>query len=323
MSGENASTFILDPPATVWAPAGTMSNPPGNSRGNGGVVILPLSTSGGTSTQILTAGGNTGQNGAGCPTNTSEIYTVGASTPWAPFPGNNRCMCYARYNHNMVLLADGTVLAVQGGNGETGMMDDYAGPIATPELYTPSTGQWRVLKAYVDPINFKAVNRTYHSTALLLPDGRVLSAGSDTFSHGLPGTNDNKFQIFSPPYMFAATRPVISSVSPSPSITYGSTITITTPDSATAASITKVALVRPGATTHANDMEQRYVTLVFHVNPQNSAQLIANLPSNNATGQSTAPPGYYMLFIVNSSNIPSVSYIAPAPVGTFLQLQIP
>jgi hypothetical protein len=231
-------------------------------------------------------------------------------------------MCYARSNENLVMLANGTVLAVGGGNGTTG--ENYEGPTPIPELDDPgsTSGAWTVLAPQLDANNSnKIVNRTYHSTALLLPDGRVLSAGSDTFSKH-PNQSiyyDNTFQIFSPPYM-SATRPTISSVSGT--FTYGSQITITTPDSTTAMNIGTVALVRPGATTHANDMEQRYVSLTFSVNPLNLTQLLATLPANTQTGKATAPPGFYMLFIINNRNVANASNV-PSTSGGFFNVQAP
>jgi hypothetical protein len=308
MAGENAQTFIWDPPGGTWNHRGTMMNP-GNNRSQGGVVVLPLQP--GVSTQIFTAGGDTKQEGAGCPTNTAEVYTLssdGLTGSWAAPPGN-RCMCYARYNLNLVLLANGTVLAVGGGNGINPTGPDYTGPIPAPELFDPVMNTWTVLAPALDTSG-NPVNRTYHSTALLLPDGRVLSAGSDTFHKQHPGTNDNTFQIFSPPYMFA-TRPTITSVTGSS--TYGSQITINTPD---AGNIGKVALIRPGTTTHANDTEQRYVQLT--INSQPPGQVLATLPT--LPNRAMAPPGFYMLIIVNSSNIPSMSYVSPT-TNLFLQLQ--
>ena len=187
-------------------------------------------------------------------------------------------MNYARYNENLVLLADGTVLAVGGGGGG----GRYDNPVLTAELYTPSTGLWSVMAA-------QTIQRTYHSTAVLLPDGRVVSAGSDNGA-----STQVTYEIYSPPYLFNGTRPVISAAPTT--LTYGQTFSITTSNASTIAS---VALVRPGATTHADDFDQRYVNLKFTVG---NGTLTATAPASG----NIAPPGYYMLVIVNTSGIPSV-----------------
>jgi hypothetical protein len=143
----------------------------------------------------------------------------------------------------------------------------------------------------------QAVQRTYHSTAVLIPDGRVISSGSDS------GSQDQTYEIYSPPYLFNGARPTITS-SPA-TLTYGQKFNIITPDAST---ITRVALVRPGATTHADDFDQRYVDLTFKVG---TGGVQATAPANG----NYAPPGYYMLVIVNSSGVPSVM--------PFLQIGVP
>lgn len=226
--------------------------------------------------KILVAGGTlTHLGGGGAATNTAEVIDMSAATPAWTYTG---AMTYARYNENLVLLADGTVLAVGGGGGG----GEYTNPVLTAELYDPKTGLWSVLAA-------QAVQRTYHSTAVLLPDGRVLSSGSDNGAR-----TQLTYEIFSPPYLFKGARPVIQSAPAS--ISYGATFNITT---AEAAAITRVALVRPGATTHADDFDQRYVELTFTIG---SGTIQATAPANG----SMAPPGYYMLVIVKSNGVPSI-----------------
>jgi hypothetical protein len=226
--------------------------------------------------KILVAGGSPSKlNGGGSATSTAEIIDMSAATPTWSYTG---AMANARYNENLVLLADGTVLAVGGGGGGGA----YTNPVLPAELYNPTTGQWSVMAS-------QAIQRTYHSTAMLLPDGRVLSTGSDN--------SDNTqltYEIYSPPYLFKGARPRIKSAPTS--LTYGATFNISTPD---ASSITRVALLRPSATTHANDFDQRYVDLTFTVG---RGYIQATSP---ATG-SIAPPGYYMLVIVSSNGVPSI-----------------
>jgi hypothetical protein len=226
--------------------------------------------------KVMVAGGSPDKlNGGSSATNTAEIIDMSATTPTWNYTGS---MNAARYNQNLVLLADGTVLAVGGGGGG----GKYANPVYSAEIYDPATGQWSLMAS-------QSIQRTYHSTAALLPDGRVISSGSDNGA-----TTEVTYEIYSPPYLFKGARPVIQSAPTS--IGYNSTFNITTTN---ASSITRVALVRPAATTHADNFDQRYVDLTFTVN---KGSITATSPLNG----STAPPGYYMLVIVNNSGIPSV-----------------
>ncbi|HXU06142.1 MAG TPA: galactose oxidase-like domain-containing protein, partial [Polyangia bacterium] len=207
-------------------------------------------------------------------------------TPTAP-------MAFGRRQFNLTVLADGSVLATGGNSSGASLVDLNAGVYAA-EQWNPATGQWRTLAS-------ESVTRQYHSTALLLPDGRVLSSGG-----GICGTCDQvgylgkNAQIFSPPYLFQADgtpapRPTIDSA---PSTTfYGAAMNIAT---GSPASIGKVALVRLGAVTHSNNMEQRYIPLTFTAG---ATSLTATAPAN----ANIAPPGFYMLFIVDSNGVPSVA----------------
>jgi len=133
--------------------------------------------------KVLVAGGSLDLlAGGGAATNTTEVIDMSAASPAWSYTGS---MTYARYNENLVLLADGTVLAVGGGGGG----GRYANPVLTAELYDPKVGQWTVLAA-------QSVQRSYHSTAALLPDGRVVSAGSD---NGV--STQVTYEIFNPPGM--------------------------------------------------------------------------------------------------------------------------
>lgn len=226
--------------------------------------------------KILVSGGSPSKlNGGSSATATAEVIDMSQAKPaWSYINSMN----YARYNQNLVLLADGTVLAVGGGGGG----GRYADPVYSAEIYNPTTGNWTLMAS-------QQIQRTYHSTAVLIPDGRVVSAGSD---NGAP--EQVSYEIYSPPYLFNGARPVISAA-PS-SLNYNQKFTITT---AQASSIASVALVRPGATTHADNMDQRYVNLKF---TPGAGTLTATSPAN----ANLAPPGYYMLVIVNHNGIPSV-----------------
>src|SRR5919106_709233 len=204
-------------------------------------------------------------------------------------------MAFGRRQHNLTLLADGSVLAT-GGNSTGASLIDMNGGVFNAERWDPATGQWTTLAA-------QAVTRQYHSTALLLPDGRVLSSGG-----GICGTCDQvgylakNAEIFIPPYLFKkdgsgelAARPEITDAPAT--VNHGTSFQITTPN---AAAIHKVGLIRLGSQTHSVEMEQRYLPLGFTAG---NGTLTASVPAN----VHTAVPGVYMLFIVDSAGVPSVA----------------
>jgi hypothetical protein len=155
------------------------------------------------------------------------------------------------------------------------------GPHLAAELYDPATGRWSVMAS-------QQAGRMYHSTALLLPDGRV-------FSGGQVGTFGKTAEIYSPPYLFRGPRPVISSADST--ATRGTSVVVR---SAQATAVTKIALVRPGAVTHQVNTDQRHLFLTFTTSGE---AITARLPSNS----NLTPPGYYMLFLLNAEGVPSVA----------------
>ena len=242
--------------------------------------------------KILVAGGG-GYTSTGEPSSkTAEVVDLNAATPQVSATDS---MEFPRRQYNLTVLADGTALATGGNSSGKALIDLDAG-VYNAELWDPASGLWSTLAA-------EDKTRQYHSTALLLPDGRVLSAGG-----GVCGTCrevgylERNAQVFSPPYLFKhdgsgdlAPRPVINSAPKT--VPYNAAVSI---DSPNAASVGKVALVRLGAVTHSVNMEQRYVPLAFSAN---GATITATSPQN----ANVAPPGYYMLFLVGSDGVPSVS----------------
>jgi Domain of unknown function (DUF1929)/Malectin domain/Bacterial Ig-like domain/Bacterial Ig domain len=202
-------------------------------------------------------------------------------------------MNFPRDYENLTLLPDGTVLASGGESASDGV--DLTKAVLPGEIWDPNTQKWTTVASLTN-------GREYHSTALLLPDGRVLMAGGGQLP-GSGATDQTNAEIYSPPYLFKGARPTITSTPGT--IPYGTSFTVQTPD---AASITKVALIRTPSVTHAFDQNQRYIPLSFTTG---SGQLTVQAPSN----ANTAPPGYYMLFILNSSGVPSVASFVrlPAP----------
>ena len=227
--------------------------------------------------------------GADPPTATAEVIDLNAATPVWKYTGS---MHFPRRQHNAVILPDGKVFIV--GGSSAGGFDTSTSPVLPTEMWDPATGQFTVMASI-------AVYRGYHSTALLLADGRVLSAGGNV---GGPNA-----QVFSPPYLFAGARPSIASAPVSAG--YGQTVFIGTSD---AASISKVTLLREASVTHTNSMSQGFQSLSFTTT---STGLNVTMPAN----ANLAPPGYYMLFILNGSGVPSVASIiqisaTAAAVGT-------
>jgi hypothetical protein len=211
--------------------------------------------------------------GTGQPNNTAEIIDLGSPTPQWTY---TTPMHFARMDFNSVILPNGKVLVV-GGRSNFAPTAIY---VYTPEIYDPQTATWTTMAPHQIP-------RWYHSSAILLPDGRVLAAGSDDQPTG---------EIFSPPYLFQGTRPVIQSA---PNvIQYGQDFSLTfTSTTAT----NRVALIRNSCVTHSVNMEQRYVRLADLTNGSGTYTVPAPARGN------LAPPGYYMLYVINQNGVPSVS----------------
>ena len=260
-AGEPARTKLFDLSSKTWSFVSSMEH---GDRYAGASVLLP-----GLRRVLAIGGGNP-------VTATTELIDVSDGSPRWRFA---EPMHEARKHANAVLLPDGTVLVV--GGGQRG---EYRDPVFGAELYDPGTDTWTRLAAQRGP-------RTYHSTALLLPDGRVLSAGSDSGSP-LQETGE----IFSPPYLFRGPRPAIASA---PSrLGYGETFSIGTPD---AADVARISLMKAGSTTHGVDFAQRSVEVAFTAIDDDS--LVGTGPVSGAE----APPGWYMLFLVNEAGVPSIA----------------
>ncbi len=172
-------------------------------------------------------------------------------------------------------------------------------PVLQPELYDPglnfTAGDFSGAEQWVNLPNTDAavVPRGYHSVALLLPDGRVWTAGSTEGSLGATEEAEKRVEVYEPDYFAKAGRPEITSVAGN--VSYNQSFVITTPQ---AASIKRVALIRCGSVTHAFDSDQRYVGLTFQKGEGNT--LVATAPPNG----NLAPPGYYMLWLVDSQERP-------------------
>jgi hypothetical protein len=207
-----------------------------------------------------------------------------------PLPAWRRTpsMAFPRTYHTLTLLPDGTVLVT--GGGPTTDAIDVNNAVKAAELWSPATETWTIMASMQRP-------RLYHSVALLLPDGRVLVAGGGRFFNQTDPSDQLSGEIYSPPYLFKGLRPVIGSAPTQ--IGYGSAMTVQTVD---ATRIASVALIKLGSMTHSFNMDQRYVPLSFTAG---SGSLTVQTPAN----ANIAPPGHYMLFIVDSDGVPSVAMI--------------
>lgn len=223
------------------------------------------------------------------PTSSAEVIDLNQAAPaWRSVPG----MRFARRQMNATILADGQVLVTNGTSGPG--FNDVSAAVHEAELWNPATESWTTMAREV-------VGRTYHSAAVLLPDGRVLSIGSG--EGGGVSYENSQFtgQVFSPPYLFNADgtpagRPTITSAPAR--ISYGATFTVETPD---AGSVTRGTLIRLSSATHAFNQSQLIYPLTF------SATGATTLRAAGPTGANLATPGPYLLFLLNARGVPSMA----------------
>jgi hypothetical protein len=214
------------------------------------------------------------------PTASAETIDLNAASPTWRATGS---MSVARRQLNAVVLPTGDVLVLGGESGPG--FNNIATAVRSAELWSPTAGTWTTLAS-------ASVPRGYHTAAVLLSDGRVLLGGSGD-THDVP--NQLNAEIFSPPYLFKGTRPAITSVPTS--VGYGQSFTVAT---AQASAIAQANLLRLGAVTHAFDQNARLVPLTF---TRGAGVLTVQAPARGTV----APPGVYMLFLVDGNGVPSVA----------------
>ena len=208
-------------------------------------------------------------------------------------------MNFPRRQHNATILPDGTVLVTGGGGGGPPGSDEAFNnlspgqPVHIAELWDPQIGQWTMLAA-------EQTDRCYHSTAVLLPDGRVLSAGGGEFilNEGTPRQVANSpqnthydAQLFSPPYLFKGPQPQITSAPDS--VQYSDHIR---DRHRPAAADRDLSLIRLSSVTHSFNAGQRINFLPFQVT---GGTLTVTAPPN----ANVCPPGHYMLFILDQQGV--------------------
>jgi hypothetical protein len=278
-SGSTTSSRYFDLSTHTWSSIIANTNYSG-TRTYGTSVLLPLTPTNNYKPVVMIMGGG---NPA---TNTTELIDLSAASPaWTYGPS----MTQGRIEMNATILPNGKVLVLGGSVKD----EDTSTASLNADLYDP------VANTFNDPYSAgqNVYPRVYHSNSLLLPDATVMLFGGNPAR----GTYESHIEIYRPAYLFnsdgsPATRPSITSA-PSTGIGYGSGFQVQTPD---AASISSVVLIRAGAPTHAFDMEQRLVALNFSAA---SGVLNVTAPPNG----NIAPPGYYLLFLLNSARVPSVA----------------
>lgn len=265
--------------------------------------------------QVMKCGGT--PEGSGTAIATTEIIDLNVSNQWGPVAPMN----IPRRRHNTTLLPDGSVLVIGGtrsgnrefefdgrcGGGDDGVACNSSNAceedqmcvfnpsgaqqwVAEAEIWDPDSDTWTLMAGSQTP-------RMYHSSALLLPDGRVISAGGGPRGFGGAFNTYSNAEIFSPPYLFReGGRPVIDDA---PEIIYyGNTFEV---NSEQAPDVEAVNLIRLGAVTHSFDQNTRFVPLSFAIGIDDTLDVQAP-PNGNV-----APPGYYMLFLISSEGVPSVA----------------
>ena len=292
LTGASTSTLAYFYPRNFIAPDGRLFGFDANGRmyyvdptGTGSISLQSTFGSayrGGDSSaamfrpgRIISFGGNS--NGA-------IVIDIRGTTPtWAP----TGSLAAQRRLVSATILADGQVLATGGSVTYNALADASY----TADIWNPDTGAWTQGATAV-----KA--RLYHSMALLMPDATVLVGGG-----GAPGPQTNtNIEVYYPPYLFAAggrlaERPVID-VAPDV-VDIGQTFHLQTSG---AGPVSRVVMVKTGSATHGWNMEQRFIELAFTAD---GSQLSVQSPLHAAE----APPGFYMVFVLNAAGVPSQAKI--------------
>ena len=254
----------------------------------------------------------------------TQIVDINAMVPGAP-AATAPTITYGPRIHqkrqwgNVTVLPDGKVVLM--GGSENNVLDDQNNwnkrgrDSLNVEIFDPDAnggrGSWTLGPA-------QQRFRLYHSIALLLPNGTVLSAAG-----GWPGPADwYDAEIYYPPYLFKAdgsyaTRPTLTSVRQAnqpfvggdmpQSVAPSTTIEL---DSPNAADVARITIIKTGSVTHSNNFEQRFIEL-GNVNDaakpirRDGTRLRVSLPANRFE----TPPGYYMAFMIDSKGVPSEAKI--------------
>ena len=252
--------------AQIWDVPGLREK---DLRDQAGSVLLPPAQD---QKVMIVAGGNTDGTAAGI--NLVDIIDLSDPTPeYVPgpdLPGAGKSYV------NALNLPDRTVLAANGSQY------NRAGDVFTAAIYDPAANAWTSIDA--DPIG-----RNYHSTSILLPDGRVVIFGSNPADNSF----ETRISVYEPPYLFRGTRPTITAAPAEAS--YGDVISL-----GVTGDVVSAALTSPMSSTHQTDTNARLVDLpIVGTGDTRTAQVPANA--------NLLPPGPYMLTVLDSDGVPSMA----------------
>jgi hypothetical protein len=272
---ERENSYQLDPVTWSWSRLpGMLYDHIGNANG---ISFTDASVT--PARQLVTIAGNK----RGTPNNEwLDGYRPGAG--WRDFPKWNR----QRHNANTVILPDGALLTVGGNAGG----DNYDDTLFSTELYgRPASdpgGSWTEAAPHSLPA-------AYHSSAILLPDATVLLSEDDR-TRTVEAAQQHRVQVYSPPYLFKGPRPTLDA----PAVLARGAAFALRAGAAPGRTIASAVLIAPAAVTHGNDMHQRFVRLPLIVDGDGT---VATVPESRGL----VPPGYYMLFVVDSAGVPSLA----------------
>lgn len=242
-------------------------------RDQGASVLLPPAQD----QRVMVIGGGEQDNDVNAVSSTAIADLKAASPSFTPGPPISSGKMYV----NAVVLPDSTVFETGGGAKSV----TFSGaPVLSAQIFHPKTNAWTTAAS-------PSVARLYHSSAVLLPDGRVATFGSNPTS-----SFEMRIEIFTPPYLQTGTaRPTVTGAAAD--LHYGDYASFATTQSAP---ITSAVLVRPASTTHQSDPNQRLIDVGF-------AKTATGVSVTMPTERNLAPPGWYMMFVVDAKGVPSVA----------------
>jgi hypothetical protein len=255
----------------AWTPVSGLTDP--GLRDQGMSVLLPPAQD----QKVMVLGGGFQDQPVDATNSTAIVDLRAASPTYVPGPPLDTKKMYV----SAVILPDSTVFET-GGASTTVHNGDHA--VFSAQIFDPKTSTWTKVASPTVP-------RVYHSSAILLPDGRVATFG------GNPDDGfETRIEIFTPGYLQKSTpRPTVDTAPTE--MTYGGTYNIGTTE---ASALKSTVLVRPMAVTHSSDPDQRLVDLPFTTTANGASVTVTN-------SKNIAPPGWYMLFVVDGNGVPSVA----------------